>query len=707
MFKVNKPFVTLATSTLVVLSAISAPAISSTDDPSRDVDKLMIVDCMLPGKIMRLGAGARYMSARRPAKTTGADCEIRGGEYVAYDRANYASSLKVWLPDAKSGDPKAQTYVGEMFEQGLGTSPDFKTAVAWYRKAAEQGYDRAQMNLGSMYERGLGVEKDEVEALNWYRKATGMGEDDLVLSSEVEEIVEAETEELRAALAISEAEVARLKDSLSTSQRKVSNSQARLDSSLMQLEEMRFRSSRAQATGMQGADVSALNEEIRRKETELAANRKEMMDLRIDYDRQQAQFAARMVTQPQDSNSYQAVMDLESEKISSLENQVRQLNSSLQLRQSELNSSNTQLASLRDQLMNDPDPGSAHTTDSLAQGIATQQADLEQKSLGVSFLEQELENQKAQLALERSAFEQRERGLRESTDMAVLEKQTMQTRLTQTGTQLSDYQRRLIESDRIIQAQQASMVEQQDEITRLQQDQQSQGSNQTRALQARLGDQSIGLARSQGENAALRTEIDAMEAELTRLRMQADVVDNAEALVLRGPIASEPESRPRRTIPFVDFGTYHALIIGNNTYSEFPSLETPVNDARAMSRILRDKYGFKTQILINADRYTILQTLNSYRERLTEDDNFLLFYAGHGTLDEKNDRGHWLPVDASPNNPANWISNVTITDYINTMLAKHIMVIADSCYSGTLARKVRGNLLAKIEWSPPPPSITG
>ena len=209
MFKVNKPFIALATSTLVVLSAISAPAISSTDDPSKDVDKLMIVDCMLPGKIMRLGGGARYMSARRPTKTTGADCEIRGGEYVAYDRANYATSLKVWLPDAKAGDPKAQTYVGEMFEQGLGTSPDFATAVAWYRKAAEQGYDRAQMNLGSMYERGLGVEKDELEALNWYRKATGMGDDELVLSSEVEEL-EAETEELRVALAASEAEVARL-----------------------------------------------------------------------------------------------------------------------------------------------------------------------------------------------------------------------------------------------------------------------------------------------------------------------------------------------------------------------------------------------------------------------------------------------------------------------------------------------------------------
>jgi len=129
MFLSNKASLSLTTGIIVLISAFSAPVISSTDDPSRDVDKLMIVDCMLPGKIMRLGAGARYMSARRPIKTTGADCEIRGGEYIAYDRASYASSLKVWLPDAKAGDPKAQTYVGEMFEQGLGTTPDYETAV--------------------------------------------------------------------------------------------------------------------------------------------------------------------------------------------------------------------------------------------------------------------------------------------------------------------------------------------------------------------------------------------------------------------------------------------------------------------------------------------------------------------------------------------------------------------------------------------------
>ena len=37
---------------------------------------------------------------------------------------------------------------------------------------------------------------------------------------------------------------------------------------------------------------------------------------------------------------------------------------------------------------------------------------------------------------------------------------------------------------------------------------------------------------------------------------------------------------------------------------------------------------------------------------LTENDNFLLYYAGHGELDTVNDRGHWLPVDADANSPS-------------------------------------------------------
>lgn len=126
------------------------------DTLARSADELLIVDCLLPGQIRKLGQRITYLTARQAIKTSAQDCEIRGGEYVAYGRANYATALKVWLPLAEGGDPQAQTYVGEIYEKGLGTSPDYAQAATWYRKAADQGYTRAQINLGYLYEKGLG-----------------------------------------------------------------------------------------------------------------------------------------------------------------------------------------------------------------------------------------------------------------------------------------------------------------------------------------------------------------------------------------------------------------------------------------------------------------------------------------------------------------------------------------------------------------------
>ena len=151
-----------------------------------DVDKLSVVDCLLPGQLRKLGMQMTYMTARRPIRTTAVNCEIRGGEYIAFDRANYATALGIWLPKANEGDSEAQTYVGEVYEKGLGTAPDYQKAVIWYRKAAEQGYSTAQINLGYLYEKGLGVEQDLIVALNWYRKASGLENTDLAFAASIE-----------------------------------------------------------------------------------------------------------------------------------------------------------------------------------------------------------------------------------------------------------------------------------------------------------------------------------------------------------------------------------------------------------------------------------------------------------------------------------------------------------------------------------------
>ena len=151
----------LGFATVLAIGLPPAPAVAAV----RNAEDLLIVDCLLPGQIRKLGRQATYLSARRPVRTTQADCEIRGGEYVAYDRANYQTALKVWLEGAMAGSPEAQNNVGEIYAKGLGTAPDYGMAFQWFKKAAEQGYGRAKINLGFLYEQGLGVAQDQAAAL--------------------------------------------------------------------------------------------------------------------------------------------------------------------------------------------------------------------------------------------------------------------------------------------------------------------------------------------------------------------------------------------------------------------------------------------------------------------------------------------------------------------------------------------------------------
>ena len=142
---------------------------------------------------------------------------------------------------------------------------------------------------------------------------------------------------------------------------------------------------------------------------------------------------------------------------------------------------------------------------------------------------------------------------------------------------------------------------------------------------------------------------------------------------------------PAQNISAEGFGKFYALVIGNNDYANYVDLKTPITDAKAVAEVLNKRYNFDTRLILNASRYDILTAINELREELTEKDNLLIYYAGHGDLDEGNDKGYWLPVDAEPNNSANWLSNTSISDQLNTMKAKHVMVVADSCYAGTLS----------------------
>lgn len=136
-------------------------------------------------------------------------------------------------------------------------------------------------------------------------------------------------------------------------------------------------------------------------------------------------------------------------------------------------------------------------------------------------------------------------------------------------------------------------------------------------------------------------------------------------------------------------GRYHALVIGINDYIRIPPLKTAIHDATAVAQLLEQAYNFDVRVLLNATRAEIIAAFDNLRATLTEQDNVLIYYAGHGHLDEGASRGYWLPVDADPNTRVHWVSNADITDTLRALAARHVLVVSDSCYSGTLTRGIR------------------
>jgi hypothetical protein len=145
------------------------------------------------------------------------------------------------------------------------------------------------------------------------------------------------------------------------------------------------------------------------------------------------------------------------------------------------------------------------------------------------------------------------------------------------------------------------------------------------------------------------------------------------------------------------FGRFHALVIGVQNYTSLTPLRTPRKDAESIAKVLAERYGFTVRLLEDVKREDIMRALNALKNQLTDTDNLLIYYAGHGTLDEVNQRGYWLPKDADNADTTNWIDNTALTDILNLMKARGVLVVADACYAGMLMRSDATSMTIDIQ----------
>jgi hypothetical protein len=534
-----------------------------------NADNVMVVDCLLPGQVRKLGR-MNYLTPRRPVRTTVLECEIRGGEYVAYDRSDLATSLSVWLPLAKTGDAEAQTYVGEIYQRGMGAAPNFKLAAQWFQKAAQQNYPRAQMSLGYLYEQGLGVPKDPLVALNWYRRATGL--DKTLALNTVSPIPEdaQELERLRKEVKQQKAQTEQLQNLLEQTNR----------------------------------DLVQTRQELEHQSKTVLSERKKLEVARKDLDRSRNDLAQK-----------------DSPQLSLLEVELSRREAELDKRRRHI--------------------------DSLNQKILNQEAEVAEYRETVTRYQKQIENLPSPII--------------EVFDPIPVATRGLEIHKAQVNPESG--------KQRVV-----GRVWAPAGLTNFQ-------VNQVNEKLAPNGSFSVWVPVTGKESTEI--EIVAVDANGKEGRFSLQLA------ALRG--TSNAPSKPTVMETF-DLGKFYALVIGNNEYHHLPKLNTAVNDARSIAEELKTHYGFETTLLLNAGRADILLALDKFRKQLTEKDNFLMYYAGHGELDQKNKRGYWLPVDADADSTVQWIRTYQITDTLNLMSPLRSLVIADACYSGIMTRSAMTRL---------------
>lgn len=714
-----------------------------------DINKLSVVDCLLPGQIRKLGAATTYLSQRRPVRTTEADCEVRGGEYVAYDRANYVSALNVWLAKAEEGDAKAQLYVGQIYEKGLGRPADFGQAAAWYRKAAEQGEAQAQISLGALYERGLGVQRDPQVALDWFAKGSGLTiaglPYDPTLPAPVPQNPSLGSSSTRAPEQAEMAASSVEPSAVDSPSREDGALRQQLDEAQQQLilqqEQLLKAQSELAALRAQGHAPAALHA----KEQVLADRENEIERLQHELD------AARRKAQSPAS---------EAGEMARIREALAQSEMRYASKQHELQRLREELQTLTQQGPSAPATGSKSLTVADSESMAALKREIQKKDQLLRAQQGRIRDALAQLKKAQQkgpvSKDTKDRGLNEATaavGQLEIQLEALSEAFNNDSAELSawltskaqtdpalrdriDQRKKVLQQTSLeIKSVRAKLVNASAHLTTLKAQAQSSPGGGPRIdiiepeLLATRGGRSIRL----GPDGVLKGRVYPAQLHLLEFNHQPIAVDagglfsfavnpkttasiEIKAVDLKGGqsllnlalLDNSRESTPAGAAPMagqnppisgdgVPFGRFYALIIGNNQYQKYPALTTPINDARSVDSVLRERYGFMTRVISNANRHDIMTALNEFQGKMTENDSFIIYYAGHGEIDAKTQQAYWLPVDAEVGNPANWIASKAITDLLSIMPARHIMVISDSCYSGAMSSAAVAKLPPQLD----------
>ncbi|HAX76429.1 MAG TPA: hypothetical protein DCY88_11465 [Cyanobacteria bacterium UBA11372] len=148
-----------------------------------------------------------------------------------------------------------------------------------------------------------------------------------------------------------------------------------------------------------------------------------------------------------------------------------------------------------------------------------------------------------------------------------------------------------------------------------------------------------------------------------------------------------------------------AVVIGINAYSNgIQKLETAVNDAEKIAKLLKEKYQYEVLLLLDekATKAQLTDLLENFEDKILrladgnevqikEDDRLLFYFAGHGIASEVQNNtdelaGYLVPQDGQCGAKRTWLQMQRLHDALIHLPCRHLLIILDCCFAGTFGQ---------------------
>jgi hypothetical protein len=144
-------------------------------------------------------------------------------------------------------------------------------------------------------------------------------------------------------------------------------------------------------------------------------------------------------------------------------------------------------------------------------------------------------------------------------------------------------------------------------------------------------------------------------------------------------------------------GKRYALVVGADNYKAtcWKKLNNPIYDATEVADELKLDYGFEVKLLKDPPMDTIYNSISEYYKTLQQNDQLLIYFAGHGDFDEALlDDGFIVcsdskSIELDPMRNT-YIQHSKLKRMINKIPAKETLVVLDICHGGSFDEDILG-----------------